>query len=75
MIGSNGFGIEAYEERRQHAMEWYFEFIETKRIDVTPIITHRFPLVRYREAFMTCYAQGDHGAVKVLFDDFADARQ
>jgi threonine dehydrogenase-like Zn-dependent dehydrogenase len=74
LIGSNGFGIEAYEGRRQHAMQWYFEFIETKRIDVTPIITHRFALERYREAFMTCYAQGDHGAVKVLFDDFADAR-
>jgi threonine dehydrogenase-like Zn-dependent dehydrogenase len=73
IVGSNGFGIEAYDGRRQHAMEWYFEFIRTRRIDVTPIITHRFPLEAYRKAFMTCYAQGDHGAVKVLFDRFGAA--
>ncbi len=72
IVGSNGFGIEEYDGRRQHAMEWYFEFLRTKRIDVTPIITHRFPLGSYRDAFMTCYAQGEHGAVKVLFDRFPD---
>ncbi len=72
IIGSNGFGIEAYDGRRQHAMEWYFEFIGSKRIDVTPIITHRFPLEAYRDAFMTCYAQGNRGAVKVLFDRFPE---
>ena len=70
VVGSNGFGIEEYEGRRQHAMEWYFEFIRTRRLDITPIITHRFPLEAYRKAFMACYAQDDHGAVKVLFDRF-----
>ncbi|HKA15466.1 MAG TPA: zinc-binding dehydrogenase [Myxococcota bacterium] len=72
IVGSNGFGIEEYDNRRQHAMEWYFEFLRAKQIDVKPIITHRFPLGRYRDAFMTCYAQGEHGAVKVLFDRFSD---
>jgi threonine dehydrogenase-like Zn-dependent dehydrogenase len=70
LIGSNGFGIEEFEGRRQHAMLWYFEFIRTRKFDGTPIISHRFPLDGYREAFMTCYAQGEHGAVKVLFDRF-----
>jgi threonine dehydrogenase-like Zn-dependent dehydrogenase len=72
IVGSNGFGIEEWDGRRQHAMEWYFEFLRTKQIDVTPIITHRFPLAAYRDAFMTCYAQGEHGAVKVIFDRFTD---
>ena len=70
IVGSNGFGIEEYDGRRQHAMQWYFEFLLTKRIDVTAIITHRFALADYRDAFMTCYAQGENGAVKVLFDRF-----
>jgi threonine dehydrogenase-like Zn-dependent dehydrogenase len=73
IIGSNGFGIEEYDGRRQHAMEWYFEFIRTHRIDYTSIISHRFSLAAYREAFMVCYAQGDHAAVKVLFDNFDDS--
>jgi threonine dehydrogenase-like Zn-dependent dehydrogenase len=70
IVGSNGFGIEEYDGRRQHAMEWYFEFLRTKQIDVAALITHRFALADYRAAFMTCYAQGENGAVKVLFDRF-----
>ena len=74
IVGSNGFGIEEFDGRRLHAFEWYFEFVKAKRIDCTPIISHRFSLDAYREAFMTCYSQGDHGAVKVLFDQFERER-
>ncbi len=68
IIGSNAFAVEEFDGRRQHAMEWYFEFIHTKRIDVTGIITHRFALSQYKDAFLACYDQGKSGAVKVLFD-------
>lgn len=68
IIGSNAFGIEEIGGRRMHAMEWYFELIRERHVDVTPIITHRFSLDRYREAFLACYHQGESGAVKVLFE-------
>jgi threonine dehydrogenase-like Zn-dependent dehydrogenase len=71
IIGSNGFGIEEFEGQRKHAMEWYFDFIERRGLDVTPIITHHYAMRDYRDAFMTCYDQGKSGAVKVLFDRFA----
>ena len=71
VVGSNGFGVEELDGRRQHAMEWYLEWVAEGRVDGTPILTHRFALDEYREAFMTCYAQGDHEAVKVLFERFA----
>ncbi len=70
IIGSNGFGIEEYEGKRQHAMEWYFEFIQQKQLDVTPIITHQYAMHNYQSAFMTCYDQGKNSAVKVLFNHF-----
>jgi len=70
IVGSNGFGIETFEGEKKHAMEWYFHFIEERGLDVTPIITHRFPMRGYREAFMACHDQGASGAVKVLFNDF-----
>jgi threonine dehydrogenase-like Zn-dependent dehydrogenase len=68
IVGSNAFAIEEHDGRRQHAMEWYFEFLRTKRLDVTPIITHRYRLDDYKDAFLTCWNQGKTGAVKVLFE-------
>jgi threonine dehydrogenase-like Zn-dependent dehydrogenase len=68
IVGSNAFAIEEYEGRRQHAMEWYFEFVRTRGLDVTPIITHRYHLEEYKDAFMACWDQGASRAVKVLFE-------
>jgi threonine dehydrogenase-like Zn-dependent dehydrogenase len=71
IIGSNGFGIEEFEGQRKHAIEWYFDFIQNRALDVTPIITHHYAMRDYRNAFMTCYNQGKNSAVKVLFNDFS----
>ena len=68
LVGSNAFGVEEWDGRRQHAMAWYLELLERGRIDVTPILTHRYRLDDYREAFMQCYRQGESRAVKVLFE-------
>ena len=62
--------MEKYEGRRQHAMEWYFEWLREGASTSAPIITHRFALDDYRDAFLTCRDQGASGAVKVLFDRF-----
>jgi threonine dehydrogenase-like Zn-dependent dehydrogenase len=68
VIGSNAFGVELFEGRRQHAMEWYFELVRERGFDAAAIVTHRFPLAGWREAFLACRHQGRSGAVKVLFD-------
>jgi threonine dehydrogenase-like Zn-dependent dehydrogenase len=68
VIGSNAFGHETFEGSRRHAMEIYFDLVRSGRIDVTPILTHRFGLDDYREAFAACWDQGTSGAVKVLFE-------
>jgi threonine dehydrogenase-like Zn-dependent dehydrogenase len=67
IIGSNAFGVEEFEGRRAHAMEIYLELVRSGRIDVTAILTHRFTLDDYRDAFLACGEQGTSGAVKVLF--------
>jgi threonine dehydrogenase-like Zn-dependent dehydrogenase len=67
LIGSNAFGEEDFEGRRRHAMEIYLDLVRAGRVDVTPILTHRFALADYRQAFQACYDQGRSGAVKVLF--------
>src|SRR5881398_2941302 len=67
VVGSNAFGVEDFEGRRRHAMEIYFELVASGRIDVTPVVTHRFGLDDYRRAFLACAKQDHSGAVKVLF--------
>jgi threonine dehydrogenase-like Zn-dependent dehydrogenase len=74
VIGSNAFGVEEFEGRRAHAMEIYLELVRSHRIDVTAILTHRFTLDDYREAFLACGEQGSSGAVKVLFTYDGDER-
>ncbi len=72
VIGSNAFGVEEFEGRRRHSIEIYLDLVREGRIDATPILTHRFTLEQYRDAFLACGKQGESGAVKVLFD-YADA--
>ena len=43
-------------------------------INVTPIITHRYRLDAYKDAFMTWWDQGKSGAVKVLFESPASSQ-
>jgi threonine dehydrogenase-like Zn-dependent dehydrogenase len=68
LVGSNAFAIERWDDRSQHAIEWYLELVQRGQVDVTSIITHRYRLDDYRDAFMTCWDQGRSGAVKVVFD-------
>lgn len=67
IIGSNAFGLETWKGNRTHAMHIYFEMIREKGLDITPLLTHRFPPEAYAEAFLACRRQGKSGAVKVLF--------
>jgi threonine dehydrogenase-like Zn-dependent dehydrogenase len=67
VIGSNGFGIEELGGVTKHAMEHYFDFIAAG-LDLTPVITHRFPLERWDEAVLAVKNSRRTGAVKVLLE-------
>jgi threonine dehydrogenase-like Zn-dependent dehydrogenase len=45
----------------------YFDFIHAG-LDLTPVITHRFPLERWHEAVLAVKNSRRTGAVKVLLD-------
>jgi threonine dehydrogenase-like Zn-dependent dehydrogenase len=68
IIGSNAFGMEDFQGERKHAMEIYFDMVRHRAVDVTPILTHRFGIEHYEDAFLACWDQGKSGAVKVLFE-------
>jgi len=67
VIGSNGFGVEEVGGAAKHAMAHYFDFIRAG-FDLTPVITHRFPLERWDEAVLALKDSRRTGAVKVLLE-------
>lgn len=68
LVGSNAFGDETFEGRRRHAFEHFFALLRDGRIHLDGMLTHRFALDDWRDAFTTIARQGDTGAVKVAFD-------
>jgi threonine dehydrogenase-like Zn-dependent dehydrogenase len=67
VVGSNGFGIEEVGGVAKHAMEHYLDFVRNG-FDLTPVITHRFPLERWDEAVLAVKNARHTGAVKVLLE-------
>ena len=70
VIGSNGFGVEEVGGVAKHAMEHYFNFV-ADGLDLTPVITHRFPLERWDQAVLALKDSRRTGAVKVLLEPAA----
>jgi len=71
ILGSNAFGIEEVDGRRQHGIAHYLDLVQQGRVDVAAMLTHTFPLERWRDAFTTIARQGETGAIKVAFDQRA----
>ncbi len=67
-VGSNAFGIEEVDGTRQHGIQHYLDLCTDGRVDLTGMLTHTFPLERWRDAFATLATQDRTGAVKVGFD-------
>jgi threonine dehydrogenase-like Zn-dependent dehydrogenase len=69
VAGANAFSVETNPAQgaRKHAMEHYFDFL-AEGFDATRIITHRFALTEYRQAFVVCRDQARHGAIKAIFE-------
>jgi threonine dehydrogenase-like Zn-dependent dehydrogenase len=68
LIGSNAFGVENFEGESLHAMEIYLRLLAQKRLDTARLITHRFPLHQYQDAFIVGRQKQKNRAIKVIFD-------
>jgi threonine dehydrogenase-like Zn-dependent dehydrogenase len=67
IAGSNAFGMEDFEGRRLHAIALYLELVRDGRLDITPMLTHRFGLEEWWPALKALARQGHSGALKVAF--------
>jgi threonine dehydrogenase-like Zn-dependent dehydrogenase len=67
VVGANAFGFEDYGGERRHAIDIYLE-LASQGLDLSRLVTHRFPLEGWREAFRTLMDKRDSRAVKVVFE-------
>jgi threonine dehydrogenase-like Zn-dependent dehydrogenase len=68
LLGSSGYGTEDFEGRRAHAIDHYLGLVAGGRIDPASVLTHRFALRDYKNAFLAARSKGADRAVKVAFD-------
>ena len=68
LVGSNSFGVENFEGESLHALEIYLRLVAQKRLDTARLITHRFRLEQYQDAFVVGRQKHKHRAVKIVFD-------
>jgi len=67
-VGSNAFGVEELDGVRKRAIDHYLDLVASGRLDVSAMLTHRYRLEQWRDAFTTIATQGETGAIKVAFD-------
>lgn len=67
LLGSNGRAMETYQGRRLHSYEVVFDLVLQGKLNLQGLLTHRFKVSQYREAFATMAGRGASGAVKVAF--------
>jgi len=71
IAGSNAFGIEEVDGVRKHAIAHYLDMTASGRVDLTGMLTHRFPLERWWDALGALAHQETSGAIKVAFEPSA----
>jgi threonine dehydrogenase-like Zn-dependent dehydrogenase len=67
LAGSNAFGLEDFEGKRQHAIGHYLDLVRDGRLDITPMLTHRFRLQEWWPALKALARQDRSRALKVAF--------
>ncbi|MCZ6816642.1 MAG: alcohol dehydrogenase catalytic domain-containing protein [Planctomycetota bacterium] len=68
IIGANGRQIESVDGRRVHTYDLVFEWIRSRRIDLSVIPVARFPLAEYRSVFRQLTARSRYPIVKAAFE-------
>jgi len=68
LLGSNAYGLETIGGRRRNCIEIYLDLLAHNRLNVDGLITHRYPLEHYADAFLAARNKLRSRAIKVIFD-------
>jgi threonine dehydrogenase-like Zn-dependent dehydrogenase len=66
--GVYAYGVEEFRGERVKTFELALRFLREGRVDLKPLVTHRFRLTDYKRAIRTALATGPHRSVKTVFE-------
>lgn len=67
LVGSICYGLEEWNGRAMTTFEVALELVKEKKVDLVPLVTHRFPIQRFEEAIRLAASKGTEGVIKVAF--------
>jgi threonine dehydrogenase-like Zn-dependent dehydrogenase len=68
VLGTYAYGMEEYRGERLRTFELALRLLTAGRTDIARLVTHKFPLARYREAIASALFTGIQKSVKTVFD-------
>lgn len=66
--GSFAYSSEEYKGKRMRTLEIAIELMRLGKVDLSPLITHRFPLEKYKEALSTATHKRREDTMKIVFE-------
>jgi threonine dehydrogenase-like Zn-dependent dehydrogenase len=66
--GVYAYGVEEFGRERVKTFELALRFMSEGKVDLRPLVTHRFALTDYKRAIRTALATGPSRSVKTVFD-------
>lgn len=66
--GSFAYGTEMFEGKKARTHEIAIDLMAAGKVDLSPLITHRFPLEQYKLALSTAANKRDGTAIKIVFE-------
>lgn len=67
VLGSYAYGFETWQGRRVRTFELALDMMAAGKVDLAPLLTHRFPLSEYRNALAAAIHKSRHRLVKAAF--------
>jgi threonine dehydrogenase-like Zn-dependent dehydrogenase len=68
VLGTYAYGTEDFQGERLRTFELAMRLIGERRVDIAALVTHKFPLLSYRQAIRSALFTGAHRSVKTVFD-------
>lgn len=67
VLGAYAYGLETLDGKQISTFALAMDLVASRRVDLKPLVTHRFPLSHYRQAVRTALLTGRYRSIKTVF--------